>query len=77
MGLDPATASRLVLKTAVGAAALATRSELDIQHLREQVTSKGGTTEAALKTMREQEFKGLVDSAVKSAEARSRELAES
>lgn len=77
MGLDPETAGRLVLKTAVGAAALATRSELDIKHLREQVTSKGGTTEAALKILRERGFKELVDEAVIRAQARSRELAES
>jgi len=77
MGLEPGTASRLVMKTAVGAAALASRSDLDIRHLREEVTSAGGTTEAALKTMRHRDFKGLVDEAVRSAENRSRELAES
>jgi len=77
MGLEPETAARLVLKTAVGAAALATRSELEIQDLREQVTSAGGTTEAAIETLRKGAFKDLMDKAVKSAEARSRELAQS
>lgn len=77
MGIESQTAARLVLKTAVGAAALATRSELDIQDLRAQVTSAGGTTEAALKTLREGDFKELMDKAMRSAEARSRELAQS
>lgn len=75
LGLEPGIASRLVLKTAVGAVTLAARSDLEIQLLRQQVTSAGGTTEAALKTLRDGEFKELVDEAVKSAEARSRELA--
>lgn len=77
MGLEPGTASRLVLKTAAGAATLAARSDLEIHILRKQVTSAGGTTEAALKTLRDGAFKELVDEAVKSAEARSRELAQS
>jgi pyrroline-5-carboxylate reductase len=77
MGIEPETANRLVLKTAVGAAALAMRSELDIQDLREQVTSAGGTTEAALNTLRKGAFKELMDAAVHSAEQRSRELAQS
>ena len=76
LGLDPETADRLVLKTAAGAITLANRSELDIQQLREQVTSRGGTTEAALTTFRDGKFKELVEQAVKSAELRSRELAE-
>ncbi len=77
MGIEPGTANRLVLKTAVGAAELASRSDLDIQRLREQVTSAGGTTEAALKRLREGKFKQLMDEAVQCAQARSRELAQS
>ena len=76
MGLAPETADRLVLKTAVGAAALANGSELGIRELRKQVTSAGGTTEAAINTLEQGAFKELMDSAMKRAEARSRELAQ-
>ena len=42
--------------------------------LRERVTSKGGTTEAALRTMAEQGVKEGIVAGVKAAEARGREL---
>ena len=42
--------------------------------LRERVTSKGGTTEAALKSFAADGFPAIVERAVKAAEARGREL---
>jgi pyrroline-5-carboxylate reductase len=48
MGLDAATARRLAEATFAGAAALSQRSALAPAALREQVTSPGGTTQAAL-----------------------------
>jgi len=42
--------------------------------LRERVTSKGGTTEAALRTMAEAGVKDGIVAGVKAAEARGREL---
>lgn len=51
MGLDAATARRLAEATFAGAAALSQRSELSPAALREQVTSPGGTTQAALASL--------------------------
>jgi pyrroline-5-carboxylate reductase len=51
MGLTPAQAHQLAVGTFVGAATLAQRSEDPPAVLRERVTSKGGTTYAALTSM--------------------------
>jgi pyrroline-5-carboxylate reductase len=48
LGLDPAVAARLALGTFVGAAQMARDAGADVAVLRAQVTSKGGSTEAAL-----------------------------
>ncbi|MDA0226326.1 MAG: pyrroline-5-carboxylate reductase [Proteobacteria bacterium] len=48
LGLSPQTAAQLALTTVRGAAELAARSTVSPATLREQVTSKGGTTAAAL-----------------------------
>jgi pyrroline-5-carboxylate reductase len=51
MGLAPEQAKRLAIATFAGAAQLARQSEESPQVLRERVTSKGGTTYAALTAM--------------------------
>ena len=51
MGLSPEQGRRLALATCDGAAALAARSDQPVSVLREQVTSKGGTTHAALQSL--------------------------
>ena len=51
MGLSAEDARLLVLQTAFGAAKLALESSDDASVLRQRVTSKGGTTEAALKKL--------------------------
>ncbi len=51
MGLDRAQAKRLAIATFSGASALARDSEEPPEVLRERVTSKGGTTYAALTSM--------------------------
>lgn len=53
LGLAPEAARRLSLQTVAGAARLAAQSEEPAGVLRERVTSKGGTTEAALAVMHE------------------------
>jgi len=64
----------LAIETVQGAAALAAQSTEPASVLRERVTSKGGTTEAALRTMAEQGVKEGIVAGVKAAEARGREL---
>lgn len=50
-GLPPELADQLARETVIGAARLADASGTDARLLREQVTSPGGTTEAALKVL--------------------------
>ncbi len=74
-GLDPAAARTLARATIAGAAALMTRSGEEPAELRRQVTSPGGTTEAALKVlMGDRGLAPLLRDAVAAAAARSREL---
>ncbi|WP_374261826.1 pyrroline-5-carboxylate reductase [Zoogloea sp.] len=74
LGFDAATARKLAIDTVLGAARLAAGSEESPGVLRERVTSKGGTTEAALKSFAADGFPAIVERAVKAAEARGREL---
>ncbi len=74
LGLPAATARRLALDTAAGAAELAHHSTLEPAALRAQVTSKGGTTAAALQTFEAGGFSGLVQQAVTAAARRAEEL---
>ena len=74
-GLDPATARQMVLQTAWGAAQLAVASEAGPDVLRQQVTSPGGTTAAALNVFEEAGFREQVQAAVAAARERSEELA--
>lgn len=74
-GLEPALAARLALATVRGAGAYAASADTDPAALRRQVTSPGGTTEAALAVlMNGGGLKGLLSDAVRAAAARSREL---
>lgn len=52
LGLDPATSARLARQTVIGSAALAQESpDIPASELRENVTSPGGTTAAALSVL--------------------------
>lgn len=74
-GLPPKSAADLVRATLIGAAALLDQTGGDPAELRRQVTSPGGTTEAALKVlMGEAGLEPLVAEAVAAAVSRSREL---
>jgi pyrroline-5-carboxylate reductase len=75
-GLPPAVARRLAIDTAAGAAALAQTSADDPTTLRGQVTSKGGTTAAALAVFEAADLRGIFARAIAAAARRSRELAE-
>ena len=76
-GLEPAVARRLAAQTLAGAGQLvAAESEPDLARMRAEVTSKGGTTEAALKSFAAGGFDRLVADAMAAAAHRSRELAE-
>lgn len=75
-GLAPQLAQRLARQTIVGAGELARVSPEAAQVLRQNVTSPGGTTEAALKVLMASDgLQRLMTEAVAAAAARSRELA--
>lgn len=76
-GLAPALALQLATETVRGAGVLAATSDLAPSTLRENVTSPGGTTQAALEVlMGEGKLEKLMAEAVKAATKRSRELGE-
>lgn len=76
LGLDATTAHLLTVQTAFGAAKLALEVEDSPTHLRERVTSPGGTTEQAIKYLQQHQAQQVITDAVKAAERRSAELAE-
>jgi pyrroline-5-carboxylate reductase len=74
-GLPNDVAHRLTLETAFGAAQMARQSADSLATLREQVTSKGGTTAAALEVLNTAGLRAIVAHAVAAADRRSAELA--
>lgn len=74
-GLPREIAHRLTLETAFGAAQMARQSPDSLSVLREQVTSKGGTTAAALNVLEAAGLHVIVAQAVAAADQRSAELA--
>ena len=74
-GLDTETARLLSLETALGAARLALASTEDPGKLQTQVTSPGGTTEAAIKILDDSGVRETLQQAVSAARARGGELA--
>lgn len=74
MGLSQEQGKQLALATFTGAAQLAAQSEDPVPVLREKVTSKGGTTYAALTSMEQDGVKEKIIVAIKAAAARGRAL---
>ena len=74
LGFTADEARRLAYATASGAMALAESSSETASTLRAQVTSKKGTTQAALESLDESGVKAAFIEAVKRADARAREL---
>jgi pyrroline-5-carboxylate reductase len=73
-GFDPDTAMLLARETVIGSAKLLEQSPLSPAELRIQVTSPGGTTQAALECFERQAFRNVVRQAVDAARIRSVEL---
>jgi pyrroline-5-carboxylate reductase len=73
LGLDAATAKLLAERTLVGAGRMA-ETGTDVAELRANVTSKGGTTEAAIAHLESHGLGQLFAGALKAAADRSREL---
>ncbi len=76
LGLTPEQSRLLALSTLSGATKLAAESTDTPAVLRERVTSKGGTTAAALDVFRAKQFEEIVQSAMQAASRRAAELSE-
>lgn len=76
MGLSAEQGTQLAIATFVGASQLAAQSTEPVSVLRDRVTSKGGTTYAALMSMDASGVKQAIATALKAAAARGKELGE-
>lgn len=74
LGFDGVAARTLAIETFLGAARLADSTTEPVALLRERVTSKGGTTEAALNSFAADQIAAAIERGVKAADARGREL---
>ena len=76
MGLTREQAKQLAVGTFVGASALAKASDEPIEILRSRVTSKGGTTHAAITSMEQDNVKSQFIRAMMAARHRAKEMGE-
>lgn len=74
MGIDENLSKLFVKQTMLGAYHLINNSEKNLEELIKDVASKGGTTEAALKTFEDSNLKEIIQKGILNAEKRAREL---
>ena len=74
LGLDSKTATQLTLHTALGAARLALDADTSPSELRQQVTSLGGTTQAAIESFQDQGLEEIFRTAMTSAVDRAKQM---
>ncbi len=74
MGIEENLSKLFVKQTMLGAYHLINNSEKNLEELIKDVASKGGTTEAALKTFEENSFKEILKQGILNAEKRAKEL---
>jgi pyrroline-5-carboxylate reductase len=75
LGLERDSARELAIQTLFGSGRMARESDGDLQRLRAEVTSKGGTTEAAVRSFDAANLRGIVAAALRAATDRAGELA--
>jgi len=76
LGLPAEVSRQLAVETAYGAGRMARESAESATVLREQVTSKGGTTAAALQTLEDRNVRAIFAEAIAAAARRSAQLAD-
>ena len=75
MGLSAENARELVQQAMLGSAKMVVENpQVDLSTLRQNVTSKGGTTAAALNVLDQHQFNGIVQQAMQACVARSKEM---
>lgn len=75
LGLSESQAHELTVATAAGAAKLINETNQTARDLRIAVTSKGGTTEAAINSMQENDMQKIIQTAIQKAAEKSKALA--
>jgi len=76
IGLEKKIAKILVNQTLLGSSYMLAESAEEPDALRARVTSKGGTTQAALNVLKKKKFAGIFEEAILAAEKRSEEIAD-
>ncbi len=76
LGLSPETARELTLQTALGAAKMASQSDVDAAELRRRVTSPNGTTEQAIMSFERQGLEDMFSTAMQACYDRAEAMAE-
>ncbi|TQE42306.1 pyrroline-5-carboxylate reductase [Aggregatibacter actinomycetemcomitans] len=75
MGLNDQQVRELVQQAMLGSAKMVVENpQLDLATLRQNVTSKGGTTAAALNVFNQRQFNDIVQQAMQACMARSKEM---
>jgi pyrroline-5-carboxylate reductase len=74
LGLSETVATQLALKTAYGASVMALTAPEKLETLRQQVTSKGGTTESGLAALQQGDLFGLIAKTLQAATERGKTL---
>ncbi len=74
LGLDEVVAQKLSIQTALGASMMASRSKDSPRQLRNKVTSKNGTTQAAIESLQNQDFEVIIAHAIRAASDRSNKI---
>ena len=74
LGLNQAVSRQLTLQTALGAAKMAVKSDVEPAELRRRVTSPGGTTQRAIETFIDGDIKELFRKAMTGAVERAKEM---
>jgi len=76
LGLPKDLATQLAMETAKGSITMAQKSNLSLEKLREQVTSKGGTTERGLEVLSENNLFSILEQTIEQATQRGKILSE-
>ena len=76
MGLDKETAKKLVNQTLLGSSKMLVELKDEPDALRAKVTSKGGTTQAALDVLTKRKFAGIFEEAIFAAMKRSKKISD-
>jgi len=74
-GFDSSTSQKLAIQTLTGTAKLLKNNTLSAKEFKQKVTSKGGTTEAALNYLMDKNFAKTFQNAILAAQKKSEELA--